>query len=65
MPVNPDAVGSVGDPVTHSWDQRDVKLYALGGGAGVGDLALTTPNTRAPALVVLPTMAVGLGLGGA
>lgn len=65
MPVNPDAVGSVGDPVTHSWDQRDVMLYALGVGAGVDDLALTTENTRDTELVVLPTMAVVLGVGGA
>ena len=65
MPVNPDAVGSVGDPVSHSWDQRDVMLYALGVGAGLDDLALTTENTRDTELVVLPTMAVVLGVGGA
>jgi acyl dehydratase len=65
MPVNPDAVGSVGEPVTHSWDQRDVMLYALGVGAGLDDLALTTENTRDTELVVLPTMAVVLGVGGA
>lgn len=65
MPINPDAVGSIGDPVSHSWDQREVMLYALGVGAGLDDLALTTENTRDTELVVLPTMAVVLGVGGA
>ncbi|MBS1848991.1 MAG: MaoC family dehydratase N-terminal domain-containing protein [Actinobacteria bacterium] len=64
MPINPDAVGSVGEPARHSWDERDVMLYALGVGAGLDDLALTTENTSGVDLTVLPSMAVILGGGG-
>ncbi len=64
MAINPDAVGSKGDPVSHTWDERDVMLYALGVGAGTDDLALTTENTQGVDLVPLPTMAVILGGGG-
>jgi acyl dehydratase len=64
VPLDPDAVGSVGEPATHSWDARDVMLYALGVGAGRDDLALTTENTAGTELAVLPTMAVVLGVGG-
>ncbi|MCU1371113.1 MAG: htdY [Ilumatobacteraceae bacterium] len=68
MPINPDAVGVTGDPVRHSWTSRDVLLYALGVGAGAADplqeLELTTENSMDTDLVVLPTMAVVLGVGG-
>jgi len=69
VPINPDAVGATGAPVRHSWDTRDVLLYALGVGAGAVDplqeLQFTTENTQDTDLVVLPTMAVVLGVGGA
>jgi acyl dehydratase len=69
MPINPDAVGSTGSPVRHAWDHRDVILYALGVGAGAVDplqeLQFTTENSQDTELVVLPTMAVVLGVGGA
>ena len=69
MPINPDAVGATGDPVRHSWTSRDVLLYALGVGAGAVDpldeLQFTTENSQDTDLVVLPTMAVVLGVGGA
>ena len=64
MPINPDAVGSVGKPSRKSWDERDVMLYALGVGAGVDDLALTTENSNGVELTVLASMAVVLGVGG-
>jgi acyl dehydratase len=68
MPINPQAVGLTGDPVRHSWDTRDVLLYALGVGAGAVDpldeLQFTTENSMDADLVVLPTMAVVLGVGG-
>lgn len=64
MPINPDAVGSVGEPVLHSWTERDVMLYALGVGAGIDDLDLTTENTQGSELVVLPVMSVVIGFGG-
>ena len=69
MPINPEAVGSVGQPFRHSWTSRDVMIYALGVGAGADDplqeLQFTTENTQETELVTLPTMAVVLGVGGA
>lgn len=68
MPINPDAVGSKGQPTRHSWDSTDAILYALGVGAGAGDpleeLSFTTENTQDIDQQVLPTMAVVLGVGG-
>jgi acyl dehydratase len=64
MPINPDAVGSKGDPHEHSWTEKDVMLYALGVGAGTDELQFTTENTQDTPLRVLPTMAVVLGVGG-
>lgn len=63
MPINPDAVGSKGAPTSRSWDTRDVMLYALGVGAGLDELELTTENTQGVDLVTLPSMAVVLGGG--
>lgn len=63
MPINPDAVGSTGAPTSRSWDTRDVMLYALGVGAGLDELELTTENTQGVDLVTLPSMAVILGGG--
>jgi acyl dehydratase len=69
VPINPDAVGATGSPVRHAWTTRDVLLYALGVGAGAVDplqeLEFTTENSQDTELVVLPTMAVVLGVGGA
>ncbi len=64
MPINPDAVGSRGDPVEHSWDSKDCLLYAVGVGAGLDELAFTTENTADTPQQVLPTMAVILATGG-
>lgn len=64
MPINHDAVGARGEPASHSWDERDVMLYALGVGAGTDELQFTTENTTDTTLRVLPTMAVVLGGGG-
>lgn len=65
MPINPEAVGSVGESGTFSWDHRDVILYALGVGAGAVDplkeLELTTENSHEVTLRVLPTFAVLAG----
>jgi hypothetical protein len=63
VPINPDAVGSKGAPTSRSWDTRDVMLYALGVGAGLDELELTTENTQGVDLVTLPSMAVVLGGG--
>jgi acyl dehydratase len=65
MPINPEAVGSRGEPHLHSWTEKDAMLYALGVGAGLDELQFTTENTTDTPLRVLPTMAVVLGVGGA
>jgi acyl dehydratase len=64
MPINPDAVGSKGEPGQSSWTSKDALLYALGVGAGTDELAFTTENTSDVPQRVLPTMAVVLGTGG-
>jgi acyl dehydratase len=71
MPLNLDAIGTVGDPVERSWHARDALLYAVAVGAGAVDptdeLAFTTENSRDVRQKVLPTFAVvvGMGAGGA
>ena len=42
MPLNPEAVGSKGEPVEVSWNSKDCLLYAVGVGAGTAELAFTT-----------------------
>lgn len=68
MPINPDAVGSTGEPGEHAWTSKDCLLYAIGVGAGAVDpldeLAFTTENTGNHPQQVLPTMAVVLATGG-
>lgn len=63
MALNPDVVGSVTDPVIATWSSTDALLYAVGVGAGVNDLAVTTENTSGIEQVVLPTFAVTIGWG--
>jgi acyl dehydratase len=64
MPLNPDAVGTITDPVTISWTSKDALLYAVGVGAGTGELAFTTENTKDTPQRVLPTFPVVAGAGG-
>ncbi len=64
MPINPDAVGASGPPTRRSWTSKDALLYAVGVGAGTGELQFTTENTQDTPQRVLPTMAVVLGSGG-
>lgn len=61
MPLNPDAVGLTTDPVTISWTSKDALLYAVGVGAGTGELAFTTENTKDTPQRVLPTFPVVAG----
>ncbi len=63
MPINPDAVGQESEPVTASWTSKDALLYAVGIGAGTGELAFTTENTAGVDQVVFPTFAVVVGWG--
>lgn len=65
MPLNPEAVGTVGDPVEVSWTSKDALLYAVGVGAGTDELAFTTENTANTPQRVLPTFPVVIGFGGA
>ncbi len=65
MPLNPDAVGAVGDPVKRKWTSKDTLLYAVGVGAGTDELSFTTENTKDTPQKVLPTFAVIIGSGGA
>ncbi|MCZ6503778.1 MAG: MaoC/PaaZ C-terminal domain-containing protein [Gammaproteobacteria bacterium] len=64
MPVNPDAVGTKGEPTRRSWSSKDALLYAVGIGAGTDELQYTTENTKDLAQKVLPTFAVIVGGGG-
>ena len=61
MPLDPSAVGTVGEPRPIRWAGRDCALYALGVGAGTDELAFTTDNTRDTPQQMLPTMPVVLG----
>ena len=63
MPLNPAAVGAVGDVRTMSWNSIDALLYAVGIGAGQNDLPFTTENTKEVQQVVFPTFAVVAGSG--
>lgn len=64
MPLNHDVAGVKSDPVEKSWTSKDAILYALGVGAGTGELAFTTENTQGVPQQVLPTMGVVLSVGG-
>ena len=63
MALNPDAVGSRGEPVDVSWGSTDCLLYAVGIGAGTGELAFTTENTNGVEQQVFPTFPVVIGWG--
>ena len=63
MPLNPEAVGTKGEPVEASWTSKDALLYAVGVGAGTSELAFTTENTNGVPQQVLPTFPVVLGWG--
>jgi acyl dehydratase len=61
--LNPDAVGSKGEPVEVSWTSKDCLLYAVGIGAGTHELAFTTENTNGVEQQVFPTFPVVIGWG--
>lgn len=66
MPLNLEAIGTVGEPEQRSWEPDDALLYALGVGAGYPDplqeLAFTTENTSSAQQQVLPTFGVIRGM---
>jgi acyl dehydratase len=61
MTLDIGAVGASGGPIERSWSSKDCLLYALGVGAGLDELELSTEMNQK----VLPTMAVVLGPRGA
>ena len=66
MPMNPDAVGTKGEPRRWSWTSDDCLLYAVGIGGGAVDpvgfeLAFTTENTAGVDQQVFPTFVVMAG----
>jgi acyl dehydratase len=63
MPLNPEAVGTQGEPVDISWTSKDCLLYAVGIGAGTDELAFTTENTNGVEQAVFPTFPVVIGWG--
>ena len=64
MPLNPEAVGTIGEPFEASWTSKDALLYAVGIGAGMGETLYTTENTSGVDQQVFPTFAVVVGWGG-
>ena len=58
MPINPDAVGTQGEPFVVSWDSKDCLLYAVGIGAGADDLSFSTENSKDVVQQVYPTFPV-------
>ncbi|MEZ5238386.1 MAG: MaoC/PaaZ C-terminal domain-containing protein [Microthrixaceae bacterium] len=69
MPLDLEAIGTVGEPEHRSWEPDDALLYALGVGAGYPDplqeLCFTTENTGSAPQAVLPTFGVLKGMPGA
>ena len=71
MPINPDAVGTKGEPAETSWGSKDGLLYAVGVGAGQdpldrADLPFVSENSADVDQRILPTMVVTLpNIGGA
>jgi acyl dehydratase len=63
MPLNPEAVGTIGEAYEASWTSKDALLYAVGIGAGTTELAYTTENTNGVDQQVFPTFAVVVGWG--
>ena len=64
MPIDASAVGATGSTTKRSWTSKDALLYAVGVGAGTGELPYTTENTKDTPQRVLPTFAVIIGGGG-
>jgi acyl dehydratase len=63
MALNPEAVGTVGDPYKVSWTSKDSLLYAVSLNVGTDQLQYVTENTNGVAQVALPTMPVVIGYG--
>jgi acyl dehydratase len=64
VPINPDAVGTTSEPYQTSWTSKDALLYAVGIGAGAGELPFTTENSIDIDQQVFPTFPVVIPSGG-
>jgi acyl dehydratase len=56
--IDPNSVGATSGPREVSWADTETLLYALGVGAGLGELAFTTENSHDTPQRVLPTYGV-------
>jgi len=67
MPVDLKAIGRKLGAVTHTYEERDVMLYALGVGCGTDDLQFTYGRDLKvlPTFAVIPAFPAMLNLGGA
>ena len=67
MPVDLNAVGKKLGSVSHTYEERDVMLYALGVGCGTDDLQFTYERDLKvlPTFAVIPSFPAMLNLGGA
>ena len=63
MGIDPNSVGASTAPETRRWDDRDTLLYAIGVGAGLGELAFSTENSHDLPQRVLPTFGVIVAIG--
>ena len=55
MALNPDAVGTVGEPYKVSWASKDSLLYAVSLNIGTDQLEYVTENTNGVTQKTLPT----------
>jgi len=67
MPIDLSYIGRKLEPVTHTYNERDVMLYALGIGCGTDDLAFTYERELKvlPTFAVIPSFPAMMNLGGA
>src|ERR1051325_11763441 len=67
MPVDVKAVEKKREAVTHTYEERDVMLYALGVGCGTDELQFTYERDLKvlPTFAVVPSFPAMMGLGGA
>ena len=67
MPIDLSYIGRKLEPVTHTYTERDVMLYALGIGCGTDDLAFTYERELKvlPTFAVIPSFPAMMNLGGA
>jgi acyl dehydratase len=67
MPIDLSYVGRKLEPVTHTYTERDVMLYALGVGAGTDELPFVYERELAvlPTFAVVPSFPAMMNLGGA